>query len=157
MSTNVGPDPNSLLSEIRALLENAVTIVASRTNTWFDALEKMQEAQALTDRASILYGQLLSLRAANSILLDEYKLLYQDEYDKVVDKEVRNLGSLSWQERESVFRVKLLNFLPNLRQTERNLLKLNTTIEEADLYRKQLLSIRSHLAELTKTLQYGEK
>ena len=150
-------DPDSTLAEMRSLLEDAVKLVAESNLTWYDALEHLQQAQALTDRVSVLYGDLLSLRSANSILLQEYKLLYQDEYDQVVDREVRHLGALSWQERESVFRVKMLNFDPNMRKTEKNLLKLNGIIEEADIYRRQLLSIRTHLSEIMKTLQYGEK
>lgn len=150
-------DPASTLAEMRTLLESAVAIVAETNLTWYDALEHLQQAQSLTDRSSILYGDLLSLRSANSILLNEYKLLYQDEYDQVVEREVRHLGALSWQERESVFRVKMLNFDPDMRKTEKNLLKLNGIIEEADIYRRQLLSIRTHLSEIMKTLQYGEK
>lgn len=150
-------DPDSTLAEIRSLLEAAVTLVAKTNHTWYDALEHLQEAQSLTDRSSVLYGDLLSLRSANSILLQEYQLLYQDEYDQVVEREVRSLGSLSWQERGSIYRVKMLNFDPNMRKTEKNLLKLNGIIDEADIYRRQLLSIRTHLSELMKTLQYGEK
>ena len=146
-----------IASEILECLDQADELVKQPFSLWTEFPERIIQAQSLADHAALLYGRLIRMRERLKLRTFDDNADYQVKYDQTVHTMSPRFNARSWEERGSEYRVALLSDEIEKRKRDKAKMELDGIIAECDIYRWQIISVRTHLAELLKVLQLGDR
>lgn len=114
------------------------------------------KARAFSERASALQADMIRQRTRARIVVGRLRDARQDQFDRVVVENAKSHPDLSWEERGSYYRVKLIDWDIALRQADRLMAQVDALCEAIDVLSRSIWRARGDLEPLLHTLRMGD-
>ena len=119
--------------------------------------EHINKARANSERAASVQAAAIRLASRARAINLSIKEGYQSIYDEVVEKENVKISHLSWEERGSIYRLRVLDARVTIHKSERSMILIDGLISAIDVLGRSVQKARNDLVAIVDVLKFGER